>query len=127
MPLLDTHILLWAATRNPRLPSRVRDAILQPEAELIFSAASIWEIAIKQSQGRRDFNFDTADLRSGLQDAGYVELPILGAHGVAVAALPMIHRDPFDRMLLAQAIVEGLELWTVDSELVRYPGPIRVF
>lgn len=127
MPLLDTHLLLWAATQDSRLPASVREAILQPEAELTFSVASIWEIAIKQSQGRRDFAFDPAELRTGLLDAGYVELPVFGAHSVAVASLPMIHRDPFDRMLLAQAIAEELELWTVDKDLARYPGPIRVF
>jgi PIN domain nuclease of toxin-antitoxin system len=127
MPLLDTHLLLWAATGSPRLPLAVRDTILKPEAELTFSVASIWEIAIKQSQGRRDFDFDTADLRAGLLGTGYSELPVLGMHGVVVATIPPLHRDPFDRMLLAQAMVEGLELWTVDTQLARYPGPIRVF
>lgn len=127
MPLLDTHLLLWAATRSPKLPTAVRETILKPEAALTFSVVSIWEIATKQSQGRRDFVFDPRDLRAGLLGTGYSELPVLGTHGVAVATIPMLHRDPFDRMLLAQALVEGLELWTVDTQLARYPGPIRVF
>jgi PIN domain nuclease of toxin-antitoxin system len=125
--LLDTHLLLWVSYLPERLPDGVRRIVLDPEQELTFSVASLWEIAIKQSQNRRDFDFDPGVLREGLRQAGYTELPVLGAHAVTVAALPPIHEDPFDRMLVAQAIVEGVELLTVDEQLARYPGPIRVF
>lgn len=125
--LLDTHILLWAASLSGRLPATLRDLMAQPDTELIFSAASIWEVSIKYSQRRPDFDAIPGSLRSGLLAAGYIELPVLGEHALAVAHLPMIHRDPFDRMLLAQAMVEGIELFTVDEQLARYPGPIRIF
>jgi PIN domain nuclease of toxin-antitoxin system len=125
--LLDTHILLWSQNERERLPAAVDALMALPETELYFSVASIWEIAIKQSQGRRDFNIHPGALRNALVGAGYVELPVRGEHTVALMSLPLIHRDPFDRMLLAQAIVEGIELVTVDADLALYPGPIRVF
>lgn len=125
--LLDTHILLWTASQSARLPAALREVMAQPDAELMFSTASIWEVSIKYSQRRSDFDANPVALRSGLLAVGYVELPVLGEHTLTVAHLPMIHRDPFDRMLLAQAMVEGIELFTVDTQLARYPGPIRVF
>ena len=125
--LLDTHILLWIGIIPKRLPTELRRYLDDPENELLFSTASIWEIAIKHSLGREDFQAEPSLLRRNLLDDGYVELPVSGEHAVAVAALPPIHRDPFDRMLVAQAIAEGVELLTVDQQLARYPGPIRVF
>jgi PIN domain nuclease of toxin-antitoxin system len=125
--LLDTHLLLWAKTAPRRLPEGLQRLILDPETEPLFSAASVWEIAIKQAQRRDDFRVDAAVLRADLLDSGYVELPVLGEHAIAVSTLPPIHKDPFDRMLVAQAIVEGVELLTVDQQLGRYPGPIRCF
>ncbi len=125
--LLDTHVLLWAKTAPRRLPEALQLFIKQSDVEPLFSAASIWEIAIKQSQLRDDFRVDASELRVELLDTGYAELPVLGEHAVAVAGLPWIHKDPFDRLLVAQAIVEGVELLTVDRHLARYPGPIRVF
>ncbi len=125
--LLDTHLLLWVSHLPERLPDGVRRIVLDPDAELHFSVVSIWEIAIKHAQKRGDFDFDPGALRDGLLDAGYVELPVLGEHALAAASLPLIHRDPFDRMLVAQANSENLRLLTVDAQLARYPGPIRVF
>lgn len=125
--LLDTHLLLWVSHLPERLPDGVRRIVLDPDQALHFSVASIWEIAIKLSQNRRDFDFHPGALREGLLAAGYTELSVRGEHALAVAALPLIHKDPFDRMLVAQAIVEGVELLTVDRQLTRYPGPIRAF
>lgn len=125
--LLDTHLLIWVSYMPERLPDGVRRIVLDPAQEPRFSVASIWEIAIKLAQNRKDFDFDPNALRKGLLEADYTELPVLGEHALAVATLPLIHKDPFDRMLVAQAIVEGIELLTVDEQLARYPGPIRVF
>ena len=125
--LLDTHILVWAASDNARLPGGVRAALLNAENEPLFSVASIWEVAIKSSLPRHDFHVDAELLRAGLLAAGYAELPVLGAHAVAVASLPPIHKDPFDRLLLAQAVTEGVELLTVDAQLARYGAPVRAF
>lgn len=125
--LLDTHLLLWVSYLPERLPDGVRRLVLDPEQELHFSVASLWEIAIKRSQNRKDFDFDPTALREGLLEAGYTELPVLGEHALAVLTLPSIHKDPFDRMLVAQAIVAGVDLLTVDAQLAGYPGRIRVF
>ena len=125
--LLDTHLLLWAKAFPARLPEAARQLIIDPDTDVLFSAASIWEIAIKQSQRREDFRVDAAVLRGKLLDTDYTELPVLGEHAVATATLPLIHKDPFDRLLVGQAIVERVELLTVDEQLARYPGPIRVF
>lgn len=122
--LLDTHLLLWAAEDARSLSSKARRLIKDPANELIFSAASLLEIAIKSSQGKPDFEVDSRLLRRNLLDNGYFELQISSAHAVALSMLPMIHRDPFDRILVAQAIVEGITFLTVDSILAKYPGPI---
>ena len=124
--LLDTHILLWAAGEPDRLSSDARSLIGNQENELLFSAASLWEVSIKRGLGRADFKTDTRLLRRGLLDHGYTELPIISDHVVALDSLPPIHKDPFDRILVAQAIVEGVTLLTADSLLTRYPGPIRI-
>ena len=123
--LLDTHVLLWAAGAPRRLPRAAR-ALLEDEAnELVFSAVSLWEVAIKQQLGREDFRADARLLRRGLLDNGYAELPVTSAHAVALDLLPPLHKDPFDRMLIAQALVEGIMLLTADASLARYPGPIQ--
>jgi PIN domain nuclease of toxin-antitoxin system len=123
--LLDTHILLWAANEPEKLPAATRKLINAPENELFFSAASLWEIAIKRGARRDTFKVDARLLRRGLLDNGYNELPIMSEHAVAIDALPPIHKDPFDRLLIAQATVEGITLLTIDSIVMRYPGPIR--
>jgi PIN domain nuclease of toxin-antitoxin system len=123
--LLDTHLLLWAAGEPQRLSKRARTLIDNPDNELLFSAASLWEVAIKRGLGREDFKVDTRLLRRGLLDNGYRELPIMSDHVVATESLPLIHKDPFDRILVAQATVEGITLLTIDSLVSQYPGPIR--
>jgi PIN domain nuclease of toxin-antitoxin system len=124
--LLDTHLLLWAAGKPNRLSATARKLIDSPANELLFSAASVWEVAIKRGLGRSDFQADPRLLRRGLLDNGYTELPILSDHVVAIESLPAIHKDPFDRLLVAQATVEGITLLTVDSILAEYPGPVRL-
>lgn len=96
-----------------------------PDNELIFSAASLWEVAIKRGLRRRDFRVDPRQLRRGLLTNGYLELPITSRHAVGVDGLPDLHKDPFDRILLSQAMAESLTLLTADSRLGRYPGPVR--
>lgn len=123
--LLDTHLLLWLAATPKKLSKKARTYIENHDNELFFSAASIWEVAIKQTLGREDFTVDAHLLRRGLLDNGYSELPILSDHAVAVNGLPDIHKDPFDRMLIAQATVEGFVLLTADATLAKYPGPIN--
>jgi PIN domain nuclease of toxin-antitoxin system len=123
--LLDTHLLLWVAGHPDRLSTEARIFIDNPENELLFSAASLWEVAIKRGLGREDFKVDARVLRRGLLDNGYSELPILSDHVVAIESLPTIHRDPFDRVLVAQATVEGITLLTIDPLVANYPGPIR--
>ncbi len=107
------------------VPTEARALMADPEAELYFSVASLWEIAIKRTLGRADFQIDARVLRRGLIDNGYQEMVILSAHVVAVDTLPPIHKDPFDRLLIVQAQVEGITLLTNDLLLARYPGPIR--
>ncbi|MBK5258403.1 MAG: type II toxin-antitoxin system VapC family toxin [Thermoanaerobaculia bacterium] len=123
--LLDTQILLWAAGQPERLSAPARKQLDNPGNELLFSAASIWEIAIKNGLGRDDFRVEPRLLRRGLLDNGYTELPITSQHAVSTDTLPPLHRDPFDRMLLAQALVEGITLLTADAQLARYGGPVR--
>jgi len=123
--LLDTHLLLWAAGQPERLSPAARRLVNAAETELLFSAASLWEIAIKRSLGRTDFQVDARLLRRGLLDNGYGELPIKSEHVVATGDLPPIHKDPFDRVLVAQATIEGALLLTADPLVAQYPGPIR--
>jgi PIN domain nuclease of toxin-antitoxin system len=97
-----------------------------PESDLLFSVASLWEIVIKRGLNRPDFQVDARLLRRGLLDNGYQELPILSEHVVAVDSLPPIHKDPFDRLLVAQATVEGITLLTDDPIVAQYPGPVQL-
>ncbi|MBU6485474.1 MAG: type II toxin-antitoxin system VapC family toxin [Betaproteobacteria bacterium] len=123
--LLDTHLLLWAAGDPGRLSSDARALIEDLGNNPVFSAASLWEVAIKRGLGRSDFQVDPRLLRRGLLDNGYDELPIASQHAVAVDALPRIHADPFDRILVAQSMVEGITLLTSDPIVARYPCPVR--
>ncbi len=123
--LIDTHLLLWAAGQSARLSPLARSLIADPENELLFSAASLWEIAIKAGLGRADFRVDAALLRRGLLNNAYRELAITGEHAVAVMDLPMIHKDPFDRLLLAQSTVEGVTLLTSDPIMTQYPVSVQ--
>ncbi|HEY0140427.1 MAG TPA: type II toxin-antitoxin system VapC family toxin [Thermoanaerobaculia bacterium] len=123
--LLDTQILLWAAVRSNRVPPAAGRHIKDPKNDLFFSAASLWEITIKHALGRADFRVEPRVFRRALLDHGYIELPITSEHAVAVDSLPPLHKDPFDRLLLAQALVEGITLLTTDERLARCPGPVR--
>lgn len=124
--LLDTHILLWAAAEPAKLSSEATSLITNEENRLYFSAASVWEVVIKNGLGRPDFHVDPHILRRGLVDNGYLELPISSQHTLAVAHLPDIHKDLFDRILVAQAETEGFLLLTNDELVGRYPGPVRL-
>lgn len=124
--LLDTHILLWTALCPDRLSDTAREVLSDKQTTLIFSVASIWEVAIKRGLGRSDFVVDARLLRRGLVDNGYQELVITSEHAVAIDGLPAIHKDPFDRILIAQAIVEGITLLTADPVVARYLGPVRL-
>jgi PIN domain nuclease of toxin-antitoxin system len=124
--LLDTHLLLWAAGEPAKLPTAARVLIEDEANALLFSAASLWEIAIKRGLGRTDFQVNARRLRRGLLDNGYVELPVSSLHAVEVDTLPVLHKDPFDRILIAQAKTEGIALLTVDRMLAAYGDPVQV-
>jgi len=118
--LLDTHILLWAAGQPDSLPPQARELLLDPANSLAFSSASLWEIVIKRSLGRPDFTVDPRRLWRLLLAHGYREIAVTGEHTLAVGELPDLHRDPFDRILIAQARVEGLMLLTADAAVGNY-------
>lgn len=123
--LIDTHLLLWASDFPNKLPREAASLLLDADNELFFSAAAIWEIAIKGASGRKDFAYDPDNVRRDLLVNGYLELPITSEHAAAVRNLPPIHKDPFDRILIAQANTERITLLTTDRKVAKYPGPIR--
>jgi PIN domain nuclease of toxin-antitoxin system len=123
--LLDTHLLLWAASEPERLSSKARTLLLDPSNQLLFSAASLWEISIKNGLERADFKVDPRRLWRMLLVNGYRELPVSSEHTIAVNELPPLHKDPFDRILVAQARVEGLLLLTVDKAVAKYGEGVR--
>lgn len=120
--LLDTHILLWAVSDAARLPGDLRARLDDPAEVLVFSAASLWEIAIKSALDRPDFRVDGPLLRRSCLETGYVELPVTGLHALTVAELPQLHRDPFDRILIAQSRAESMTLITADAQVGEYGG-----
>ena len=122
--LLDTHVVLWATALPNRRSEQITSLIDDPATQPFFSAASIWEVAIKSTLHRGVP--DPRLLHRGLLEHDYTELPVTSDHAAAVANLPPIHRDPFDRILIAQAQVEGITLLTADQTVARYPGPIRL-
>lgn len=124
--LLDTHLLLWTVKGDARLTPAARALIADPAHRIAFSVASVWEIAIKAAGRRDDFNLDPLVVRNSLLARDFEEVAITAESAVAAAQLPPLHRDPFDRMLVAQSIQEGLTLLTADRTLARYPGPIRL-
>lgn len=123
--LIDTHLLLWAGFQSDRLPAAARAILEDPQQQPWFSAASIWEVSIKRALNRPDFRVDPGALRAGLLANDYRELPIESRHCLALSALPPLHADPFDRLLLSQAITEGLILLTADAALAAYGGPVE--
>jgi len=123
--LLDTHVLVWALDKPERLSLSVRQELEDPLNEVYFSAASIWEIAIKSKLGKVNFRHSAEAIARGATDTGFIELPITASHSAAVAGLPGHHRDPFDRLLVAQAMALPAHLLTVDSALVPYSDLVR--
>jgi PIN domain nuclease of toxin-antitoxin system len=124
--LLDTHLLIWAVTADRRLSMTASELIADTTNEIFFSVLSLWEIAIKRGQNRKNFLYEARSVRRELLDNGYQEIPILSQHVVAIDTLPPLHKDPFDRLLVAQAMVEGITLLTTDATVANYPGPVRM-
>ena len=124
--LLDTHILLWALLEPNKLSQKAQKILLSEDNKLFFSPGSLWEIVIKNQLGRDDFCVDANLIRRTLLDNGYEELQITSAHTVFISSLPHIHKDPFDRLLIAQAVVEGIMLMTHDSIIKKYEAPIFI-
>jgi PIN domain nuclease of toxin-antitoxin system len=123
--LPDTHLLVWTAQAPDRLPAEAVELIEDPGNELFFSSVSIWEVSIKQALRRADFTVDAGVLRRRLLENGFREIAVTGEHSIALLHLAPIHRDPFDRMLIAQATVEDITLLTADRVIAQYRGPIR--
>lgn len=126
MILVDTHLLLWAAFEPERLSTQAAKTLQSRASPLAFSLATLWEVAFKTSLGRADFSFDPGLLHRALLAEGFVEWPITAPHLVRVASLPWVHRDPFDRLLVAQAMEDGLSLLTGDATLKRYGRFVKV-
>lgn len=124
--LLDTHVLLWALAAPERLPQDVVAQIESPETKVYFSAVSIWEITIKTALRKIDFQYSPEDIAQAARGTGFVELPVSAAHGAKVAHLPLHHRDPFDRLLIAQVLLMPAQLLTADSALVPYSELVRL-
>jgi PIN domain nuclease of toxin-antitoxin system len=118
--LLDTHILLWSAGQPDKLSARAKSLLLDPSNSLYFSSASIWEIVIKRGLARDDFKVDPVRLLKQLVINGYEEVAVSSDHTLAVDTLPVLHKDPFDRILIAQARTEGMVLLTADEQVMSY-------
>ena len=123
--LLDTHVLLWALAEPRRLDRETRATLESGDTEVLFSAASIWEITIKAGLGRIDFAFDPAEIVQAALDTGFTELAVRSNAAALVGRLPLLHRDPFDRVLVAQAISEPATLYTADERLVAYSDLVK--
>ena len=123
--LLDTHLLLWAVDAPERLDPALIQMLEDPLNTPVFSVVSLWELVIKRGLNRPDFRVEPSLLRQALLEVGWRELTVEARHALAVGQLPALHRDPFDRLLLAQAQADGLLLITADQQLARYPGPVR--
>lgn len=121
--LLDTHVLLWVLADSPQI-NQVKPLILSNETEVYISTASWWELAIKIGIGKIDVKLD--EIRVAAADSGFIDLPILGLHTQALLTLPMLHRDPFDRMLVAQAVSEPMQLITNDNALSAYSSLVQM-
>lgn len=124
--LLDTHLLLWTAAVSERVGADARTLIDDPANTVCFSVIAIWETAIKYGLRRKDFGFEPRTFRRNLLRAGFDEIEIRSEHALAVSSLPALHRDPFDRLLIAQAAVEGMTLVTSDRLIAQYGGSIRL-
>ena len=124
--LLDTHVLIWSLHHVERLPSDLCEALSRRENDVYFSAASIWEIAIKTALRRFDFNYRPDDIAAAARETGFAELPVSASQASQVAYLPPIHGDPFDRLLIAQALSMPATLVTANAVLSAYSELVRV-
>ena len=122
--LIDTHFILWLPIDFSGISRAARAILMNQDNDFLFSAGSLWEIGLKRAR-YDNFAFETKEIRRQLLENGYEELPVNGQHVVAVEFLAPIHKDPFDRLLIAQAMVEGITLLTADATIARYPGPIK--
>ena len=122
---LDTNLILWTMFQPEKLSPKASEILRDRQHSLYFSVVSIWETAIKTALSRSDFDVDARNLRRYLFNEGYGELSIQSEHAFLAATLPPLHKDPFDRMLIAQATVEGITLLTADAKIAKYPGPIE--
>jgi PIN domain nuclease of toxin-antitoxin system len=123
--LLDTHVLVWLISDSRRLSAAARNLLADPDNELLYSVVNLWELAIKYGLRRTSILLDPRLLRRELLKNGFVELAITGEHAVAIDQLPPLHKDPFDRLLIAQSIVEGITLITADPVVARYPASVQ--
>ena len=123
--LLDTQIVLWMAAEPHKLSAQACDLLDAPDAAIAFSVVNLWEIAIKRGLRRESLQFDPRRLRDRMLATGFTEIQVTADHALGVEHLPPIHGDPFDRLLVAQAMTEGLTLITSDRLLDGYPGDIR--
>lgn len=124
--LLDTQVLLWALVSPERIPTRVRERLESPEHEVLFSAANIWEIAFKVWVRRMELPIPIEEVIAAAAHSGFEELLVRASHAAATAQLPLHHRDPFDRILVAQALYEPARLLTADRKLARYSDIVEV-
>lgn len=124
--LLDTHLLIWTLDPAGRLPVVVRDLAIDPRNEILFSTVSIWEIAIKMRLGRADFDVPPGSIAQAALATGFVELPLRWPAAALLADLPLHHRDPFDRIIVAQAMVEDVPVYTADARLTAYSSLVRM-
>ena len=122
--LLDTQLLIWMAFAPEQLPSTLLPDLEDRQQRFVVSVVSLWEVAIKRSLNRPDFHFDAAELRQQLQREGFDELPIRAEHCLAVQHLPWHHKDPFDRLLIAQAQQEQIQLLSCDQSLSQYGASV---
>lgn len=122
--LVDTHVLIWIAVDSPRLSVAARNLLTDPDNQVFFSAISIFEIAVKERLSKQGFEVEASAIRRMMIENDFVELVVTGMHAAHVATLPLIHRDPFDRLLVAQSMFEGFTLMTADERIAKYAGPI---
>ena len=124
--LLDTRVLVWMVIEPERIGPAVRSRIEDAGNDLLYSAASLWEIAIKAALGRADFRVSPDRIHQAIVSAGLVELPVRSEAALRAGALPLHHRDPFDRLLVAQASLEGATLYTADRQLLAYGAHVEL-
>jgi PIN domain nuclease of toxin-antitoxin system len=122
--LLDTQMLIWLLYWPDILPPNAGEIISDEKNDLFFSPASLWEVSIKHSQNKPDFQLNARLMQENLLDKGCLEVPITSSHTISAGELPLLHKDPFDRLLIAQALIENLSLLTSDEKIAEYPASV---